>query len=81
MTNVLGLDLETAETLLRTEGKPVRLIEVRSKKGGKGEDRRVIKTTETETETVVYWSAFKTEVTTPQSPGGDSSPYTGEPRD
>ena len=63
MTNVLGLDLETAETLLRTEGKPVRLIEVRSKKGGKGSDRRVIKTVETETETVVYWSAFKTEIT------------------
>lgn len=63
MTNVLGLDLETAETLLRTEGKPVRLIEVRSKKGGKGCDRRVIKTVETETETVVYWSAFKTEIT------------------
>ena len=62
MTNVLGLDLETAETLLRTEGKPVRLIEVRSKKGGKGSDRRVIKTTETEGETVVYWSAFRTEI-------------------
>ncbi len=81
MRNVLGLDLDTAIKLLETEGKPVRFVEVRSKKGGKGEDRRVIKTTETETETVVYWSAFKTEVTTPQSPGGDSSPYTGEPRD
>ena len=62
MTNVLGLDLETAETLLKTAGKPVRPVEVRSKKGGKGDDRRVIKTTETDTETVVYWSAFKTEV-------------------
>ena len=62
MTSLLGLDLETAEKLLAAEGKPVRLIEVRSKKGGKGNDRRVIKTTETETETIVYWSAFKTEV-------------------
>ena len=62
MTNVLGLDLETAEALLKAEGKPFRLVEVRSKKGGKGDDRRVIKTTETDAETVVYWSAFKTEV-------------------
>ncbi len=62
MTNVLGLDLETAATLLKAEGKPFRLVEVRSKKGGKGDDRRVIKTTETDAETVVYWSAFKTEV-------------------
>ncbi|MBR4907278.1 MAG: hypothetical protein IKZ44_10575 [Clostridia bacterium] len=62
MTNVLGLDLETAENLLTAEGKPIRLVEVRSKKGGKGDDRRVIKMTETETETVVYWSAFKTEI-------------------
>ncbi len=59
---MLGLDLETAEKLLTAEGKPIRLIEVRSKKGGKGDDRRVIKTTETDAETVVYWSAFKTEV-------------------
>ena len=62
MTSLLGLDLETAEMLLKAKGKPVRLVEVRSKKGGKGDDRRVIKTTETETETVVYWSAFKTEI-------------------
>lgn len=60
--NVLGLDLDTAEALLRASGKPVRLVEVRSKKGGRGDDRRVIKTTETETETVVCWSAFKTEI-------------------
>lgn len=59
---MLGLDLETALKLLKAEGKPVRLIEVRSKKGGRGSDRRVIKTTETESETVVYWSAFKTEI-------------------
>ena len=62
MTNVLGLALETAEALLKAEGKSFRLVEVRSKKGGKGDDRRVIKTTETETETIVYWSAFKTEI-------------------
>jgi hypothetical protein len=62
VTNVLGLDLETAEALLREDGKPVRLVEVRSKKGGKGADRRVIKTSATESETVVYWSAFKTDI-------------------
>ncbi len=59
---MLGLDLDTALRLLNADGKPVRLVEVRSKKGGKGEDRRVIKTAETEAETVVYWSAFKTEI-------------------
>ena len=59
---MLGLDLKTAMKLLKAEGKPVRLVEVRSKKGGRGSDRRVIKTTETESETVVYWSAFKTEI-------------------
>ena len=62
MSSVLGLDLETAQARLSAEGKPLRLVEVRSKKGGKGDDRRVIKTTETETETIVYWSAFKTEI-------------------
>ena len=81
MTSLLGLNLETAETLLKTTGKPVRLVEVRSKKGSKGDDQRVIKTTETETETIVYWSAFKTEVTTlPSRLCLDTSPCTGEAR-
>lgn len=65
MTNVLGLDLDTAEMLLKATGKPVRLVEIRSKKGSKGEDARVIKTNETDTEMIVYWSAFKTEVDNP----------------
>ena len=59
---MLGLDLDTALKLLSTEGKPVRLVEVRSKKGAKGNDRRVIKTVDTESEAIVYWSAFKTEI-------------------
>ena len=59
---MLGWDLETVEMCLSAEGKSVRLVEVRSKKGSKGSDRRVIKTIETETETIVYWSAFKTEI-------------------
>ena len=62
MTSVLGFDVDTAKKLLEAAGKPVRLIEVRSKKSGRGVDRRVIKTVETDTETVVYWSAFKTEI-------------------
>ena len=62
MKNVLGLRLVCAKERLEAEGKPVRFVEVRSKKGGKGDDARVIKTVETEAETVVYWSAFKTEV-------------------
>ena len=62
MTNVLGWELARAEAQLTADGKTVRRIEVRSKKGGKGSDRRVIKTTETEGETVVYWSAFRTEI-------------------
>ena len=62
MRSVLGLDLDTAAALLETEEKPVRLVEVRSKKGPKGTDRRVIKTAETDTEIVLYWSAFRTKV-------------------
>lgn len=62
MTSVLGLPVPEATAILERGGKAVRLIEVRSKKGGKGEDRRVIKTVETETGTIVYWSAFKTEI-------------------
>ena len=62
MTNVLGWKLNAAKAQLNAEGKTVRLVEVRSKKGGRGSDRRVIKTTEAESETVVYWSAFKTEI-------------------
>ena len=62
MRSVLGLDLETAQARLQTEGKPVRLVEVRSKKGPKGADRRVIKATETDEEIVLFWSAFRTEI-------------------
>ncbi|MBR2644737.1 MAG: hypothetical protein IKD54_05550, partial [Clostridia bacterium] len=80
MRSVLGLDLDTAAALLQAEGKPVRLVEVRSKKGPKGADRRVIKTTETDAEIVLYWSAFRTEVTTPQSPVGDSDGLTWSQR-
>jgi hypothetical protein len=62
LTNVLGWKLNAAKAQLNAEGKTVRLVEVRSKKGGKGDDRRVIKTVESEGETVVYWSAFQTEI-------------------
>ena len=62
MTGVLGLDPDTAVQRLSTEGKPLRFCEVRSKKGPKGTDRRVIKTTETDTEIILYWSAFRTEI-------------------
>ena len=59
--DVLGLRLDTALQRLSAEGKPVRAVEVRSRKGGKGGDRRVIKVIETGTEAVVYWAAFQTE--------------------
>jgi hypothetical protein len=62
LTDVLGRPVSEATAILEREGKAVRLVEVRSKKGGKGDDARVIRTAESETETVVYWSAFKTEV-------------------
>ena len=42
------------------------ILFLRSKKGGKGSDARVIKTDETEGETTVYWSAFQTEVQDPR---------------
>ena len=79
MSSVLGLDLETAQARLSAEGKPLRLVEVRSKKGPKGADRRLIKVERTDAETVVYWSAFQTEVTTLSSRLClDTSPCTGE---
>ena len=65
MKNVLGLRVLAAKQLLETEGKTVRTVEVRSKKGGKGNDARVIKADESEGETTVYWSAFQTEVKEP----------------
>lgn len=61
MKNVLGLRLVCAKERLEAEGKTVRLVEVRSKKGGKGDDARVIKVIENEGETLVYWSAFQTQ--------------------
>ena len=67
--DVLGLPLNTALSRLEAEGKPVRTVEVRSKKGSKGDDRRVVKVTETDGETLVYWSAFLTEVA-PKAPEG-----------
>lgn len=62
MSSVLGLDPDTAAALLAADGKPVRFVEVRSKKGSKGADRRVIKVAHADGETVLYWSAFATEV-------------------
>lgn len=67
--DVLGLPLNTALSRLEAEGKSVRTVEVRSKKGSKGDDRRVVKVTETDGETLVYWSAFLTEVA-PKAPEG-----------
>ena len=62
MTNLQGLPVREATEILERGGRAVRLVEVRSKKGGKGADARVIKTVDSERETVVYWSAFKTEI-------------------
>ncbi len=67
MKNVLGLRVLAAKQRLEAEGKTVRTVEVRSKKGGKGDDARVIKTDETEQGTTLYWSAFRTEVQDPRS--------------
>ena len=61
MKSVLGLKTERARELLQAEGKLFRMVEVRSKKGGKGDDARVIRTVETGRETIVYWSAFQTQ--------------------
>lgn len=62
MTDVLGLPLDRATDLTSAQGKSVRLVEVRSKKGGKGDDRRVIRCTEEDGTTVLYWSAFQTTI-------------------
>ena len=62
MIDVLGLPLDLACERLKAEGKPVRLVEVRSKKGGKGSDRRVIKMEFSDSEITIFWSAFQTSV-------------------
>ena len=59
---MLGLPVKEAASILEREGKTLRFVEVRSKKGPKGDDRRVVKTVETERETIVYWSSFQTEI-------------------
>ena len=59
---MLGLPLDPAIERLKAEGKPIRLVEVRSKKGGKGSDRRVIKVAETDGQITLYWSAFQTQI-------------------
>ena len=65
MTDVRGLKLETAESLLRAEGYNVVSLEVRSKKGvPEGSDKRVIRVRMVESEKTVYlaYSIFKTTV-------------------
>ena len=61
MKNVLGLRLVCAKERLEAEGKTVRTVEVRSKKGGRGDDARVVKTVDNDGETLVYWAAFQTQ--------------------
>ena len=60
MKDVLGLSPNCAKERLEAEGNTVRMVEVRSKKGGRGDDARVIRIAETDAETVIYWSAFQT---------------------
>ena len=59
--NILGIPLETALERLKTLNKPVELIEVSSRKGSKGFDRRVIKVESSDDRITVYWSRFQTD--------------------
>ena len=65
MTDVRGLELGLAESMLRAEGYNVVSLEVRSKKGvPEGNDKRVIRVRIDEPEKTVYlaYSVFKTAV-------------------
>jgi hypothetical protein len=57
---VLGFPLEKALQCLKGTGKQITTIEVRSRKGSKGDDSRVIRVVDKEDETIVYWAYFQT---------------------
>lgn len=58
--DVLGFPLTKALECLVKDGKQVTTVEVRSRKGSKGDDQRVIRILEKEDQTIVYWSYFQT---------------------
>ena len=60
MIRVLGLPLKTAVERLQADGQTIVLVEVRSRKGSRGADARVIKTEPALNGTIVYWSRFST---------------------
>ena len=65
MTDVRGMDLALAESILKSEGYNVVKIEVRSKKGvPDGKDKRVIRVRTDEAAKTAYlaYSVFKTEI-------------------
>ena len=74
MKHVLGRGVAYAKERLEAEGKPVRTVEVRSKKGGKGDDARVINAVGTAEETIVYWSYFRTNAASSPIRDKDGSP-------
>ena len=66
MTDVRGMELSEAESILRSEGCNVVTNEVRSKKGvPDGSDKRVIRVRRVGSDNTVYlaYSIFKTAVT------------------
>jgi len=66
--DVLGLPLERAEALLKEAGYAVTAVEVRSRKGIEGGEKRVVRQREYpgavgERRVEVTWAAFQTDVT------------------
>lgn len=56
------MSLENAETVLKSEGINVRLVETRSKKGVDGNDRRVVRVRKEGDTVELTWALFKTDV-------------------
>lgn len=59
--NMLGIPLESALERLKPLDQPIELVEVSSRKGSKGDDRRVIRVDIKDDRIIVYWSRFQTD--------------------
>ncbi len=59
--NVLGLPLDIAVKRLRPLGKRIEKIEISSRKGSAGNDKRVVKAEELDSVIRITWARFQTD--------------------
>lgn len=62
MSAPLGMPLDAALAAYKAAGKSVSTVEVACRKGGAGDDLRVIKAAENADAVVLYWARFQTTV-------------------